>query len=202
MLLLDKHVPLTGKTMLIDVGCGPGRLARYLKGRRDLAYLGTDVVPQLLDVARVECGRPDWSFKEVTGFQIPATDASADGVAIFSVFTNIYPEQSYLLTMEAARVLKPNGRLLISYMDIGHERHQATFKDLTVHWQKRLDPLVFLDETFLTYFARSARLRIVAFVPPTGAQCDAPAGARLLDGREIEGPLGLGQTLCLMEKVS
>lgn len=202
MLLLDKHVPLPGKRMLIDIGCGPGRLSRYLKDRRDLSYLGTDVVPQLLDVARAECGRPDWTFEEVTGFTIPAADDSADGVAIFSVFTNIYPEHAYLLTMEAARVLKPGGRLLISYMDISHERHQATFKDLTVHWQKRHDPLVFLDETFLTFFARSAGLSITAFLPPTSAQCEAPADARLLDGREISGPMGLGQTLCIMEKAS
>ena len=96
--------------------------------------------------------------------------------------------------------MKPGARLLISYMDIGHERHQATFKDLTIHWQKRADPLVFLDETFLTFFARAANLEIVSFVPPSGAQCEAPEGACLLDGREITGHLGLGQTLCIMEK--
>lgn len=200
MALLDKYVPLSGRRHLIDVGCGPGRLARYLRDRKELSYLGTDVVPQLLEVARIECARPDWEFKEVTGFAIPAEDGIADAVAIFSVFTNIFPEHSAVLTKEAARVLRPGGRLLISYMDLGHERHQHTFRDLMQHWEKRIDPLVFLDETFLRFFAANAGLDIIEFVAPTTQQCDEIPGARLLDGREVTGPIGLGQTLCLMEK--
>src|ERR1700736_2210043 len=46
---------------LIDIGCGSGRLAlslrNYLRGK----YLGTDVVPELLDYARSQCPS-HWRF--------------------------------------------------------------------------------------------------------------------------------------------
>ena len=40
---------LQGNTFVVDVGCGSGRLARYLTAYPKLRYLGIDVVPELLD---------------------------------------------------------------------------------------------------------------------------------------------------------
>jgi hypothetical protein len=85
-------------------------------------------------------------------------------------------------------------------MDIAFEHHQRTFLDLTKHYAKRLDPLVFLDEIFLRFFARDAGLKIIEFVPPSNTQVEVPPDARLIDGREASGMLGLGQTLCVLEK--
>ena len=45
---------------VIDIGAGSGRLATALKDLSNLRYLGTDVVPELLEFARKKCGREDW----------------------------------------------------------------------------------------------------------------------------------------------
>ena len=48
-------------------------------------------------------------------------------VTIFSVFTNMLPEQSFLLVREAARVLRSGGSALISYLDISSSAHRSIF---------------------------------------------------------------------------
>lgn len=94
---------------LVDVGCGSGRLAAavadYLYGR----YLGTDIVPELLEHARGLVGeRPGWRFELVDGPPaVPEHDGQADMVCFFSVFTHLLHEQSYAYLEEARRVLKP-----------------------------------------------------------------------------------------------
>ena len=110
----------------------------------------------------------------------------------------MYPEHSYLIMQECARTIKPGGKILISYMDIKYEHHQKTFLDLTKSYFRRSDPLVFLDETFLNFFAQQLGLEVLEYVCPNTVQCEAESGTQLLDGRLIEGPLTLGQTLCIM----
>jgi len=198
--LLDEFAPVGNSGLLVDVGCGPGRLARYLKDRRGLRYLGTDVVPELLEVARSECGRPDWRFEEVSGFHIPLEAGSADVVAFFSVFTNMLPEQSFLLVREAARALRSGGRVVISYLDIDIPRHQNSFLELVEHQAKRIDPLVFLDRSFLEMFAARNELRSLTRVRPEDIALEAAPGARLLDGRELTGKVSFWQAIAVMEK--
>src|SRR5688572_2504534 len=81
---------------LIDVGCGSGRLAIPLSKTHQGSYLGTDVVPDLIEFARASCSRPDWRFEVVDRLRIPARDQSADMVCFFSVLTHLLHEQSYL----------------------------------------------------------------------------------------------------------
>src|SRR4051812_12285472 len=48
--------------LLVDVGCGSGRLACQLASLPHLSYIGCDVVPRLLVHAEALCRRPDWQF--------------------------------------------------------------------------------------------------------------------------------------------
>lgn len=199
-LLLDAFAPVPEGGMLIDIGCGPGRLARYLTDRKAMRYLGTDVVPELLVVARRECDRPDWNFVEVDGFAIPAERDAADVVAIFSVFTNIYPEQSCLLFRDAWRALKPGGSLLITYFDITAVAHQRIFRDLVQHQDRRIDPLVFLDQNFIDFFAADAGFVNVRHFSPEEASVVADGEVALIDGRVLTGSFGLNQALTIAQK--
>jgi hypothetical protein len=44
-----------------------GRLARQLAGDKSIHYVGTDVVPRLLESAQALTGRNDWEFHLVEG---------------------------------------------------------------------------------------------------------------------------------------
>ena len=79
---------------VIDVGAGSGRLANALKDLPKLRYLGTDIVSELLKFAQRKCGRDDWSFQLVHKIEIPETDAVADFVVFFSVFTHLREKES------------------------------------------------------------------------------------------------------------
>lgn len=104
---------------VVDVGCGSGRLATALhRSGPTVDYLGTDVVPDLLAYARQRCaGRDSWRFVLVEDLVIPENDATADFVVFFSVFTHLYGNECLALLKEARRVLKPDGRIVVSYLD-------------------------------------------------------------------------------------
>src|SRR6185437_6309556 len=102
---------------LVDVGCGSVRLASQIVGRfgDSVCYVGTDVVPELLDFARERTPRP-YSFLCVDACVIPAPDESADFVTLFSVFTHLRRREIHQYLREARRVLRPGGRIVFSYL--------------------------------------------------------------------------------------
>jgi ubiquinone/menaquinone biosynthesis C-methylase UbiE len=114
---LLREFGLSPEASLVDVGCGSGRLATQLARHPALRYLGTDVVPALLEYARQRTGRADFRFIHVDRVNIPGGDASADFVAFFSVLTHLLHEESFLYLREAHRVLKPGGKAVFSFLE-------------------------------------------------------------------------------------
>ena len=112
---------------VIDVGCGSGRTALALRDMANLRYLGTDVVPELIDYARCVVDRQDWKFVVVESLSIPERDEQADIVIMFSVLTHLEPRECLLYLADAVRVLKPDGRVIASFLDpaIGAHRQAA-----------------------------------------------------------------------------
>ncbi len=102
---------------VIDIGAGSGRLSTAFKNLRNLRYLGTDVVPELLDFARQKSDRADWTFKQVKTIEIPERDDVADFVVFFSVFTHLRENECYSYLREAKRVLKQGGTIVVSFLD-------------------------------------------------------------------------------------
>jgi SAM-dependent methyltransferase len=113
---------------LIDIGCGAGRLATTLRDWAHLRYLGIDVSPQLLEHARAATRRPDWRFELVKGPVIPAPDAVADVVAMFSVITHLAEQDTRAYFSEIARVLKPGGSAVVSFLDPTIPAHRTQIR--------------------------------------------------------------------------
>jgi len=124
---LLRSLGLSDGHYVIDVGCGSGRLACQLSPFPGIRYLGTDVVDDLLRYAAELCARADFRLERTDGTRIPSEDASADFVCFFSVFTHLLHEDTFKYFRDAARVLKKDGRLVMSFLEFKVPLHWDTF---------------------------------------------------------------------------
>ena len=128
---------------VLDVGCGIGRMAipltKYLS--ENAIYEGFDVVPSGID----------WCTKNITNkyknyhfqvadlynqpynpsghsysvdYKFPYEDNYFDFVFLTSVFTHLLPKDMENYLKEISRVLKPNGRCLITWFLLNDESNQ------------------------------------------------------------------------------
>jgi SAM-dependent methyltransferase len=185
--IVARHRSLEGASV-VDIGCGIGRLTRYLVHEKLGEYLGLDVVPEVLASARALAkGAPNFRFETVDRCAIPAADASADIVCGFSVITHLLDEQVFDYFREARRVLRPGGSVVFSYLDFGFPGHQKRFLAFAKDHAARSDVLKFLERSTLRFFAESVGLKVVEIIAPNEPVA-LPAGSTLLNGKP--GPNG------------
>lgn len=106
---------------VLDMGCGTGRLAclaAYRAGETGHVY-GIDAAPDMIRIARVQqiraAIRPQ--FDLALAEALPFANASFD-VVLSTFLLSALPEDLKLTALkEAARVLKPDGRLLVADID-------------------------------------------------------------------------------------
>lgn len=151
---------------LIDVGCGSGRLAAAIarsEAGATIRYLGIDVVPEMLEFAAAKCGQPHWRFEVANEPRIPEGDGVADMVCLFSVFTHLLEEESFLYLQEARRVLRPGGRVVVSYLDIADPAHWPIFEANVQSARRRQEkPMdIFLASDFFEVWAAKLDLAIL-----------------------------------------
>jgi ubiquinone/menaquinone biosynthesis C-methylase UbiE len=103
------------KLRLIDVGCGTGRFLDFVKQAWPrLPALGLDLSEAYIRHARTHLRR--WariSLVVANAEAIPAPDNSCDGVTSIFMLHELPPEVRRTVIREAARVLKPGGRLVV-----------------------------------------------------------------------------------------
>jgi SAM-dependent methyltransferase len=114
--------------LLIDLGCGSGRLAHAISKRVQIDYLGLDVVPALIDYAR-SMSPPSYKFVINSELLLPCFDRSADFACAFSLFTHLLHAESFLYLQELHRVLKPGGKLVFSFLEFSNPDHWFAFAD-------------------------------------------------------------------------
>jgi SAM-dependent methyltransferase len=119
---------------VLDVGCGPGRMAVPLMDylTADGRYEGFDVVPREIRWCQdhITPRQPNFRFQladvqnrhyNPTGgvpaaeFRFPYDDASFDLVVLASVFTHMLEPEVERYVSEVARVLRPGGRCIVTY---------------------------------------------------------------------------------------
>jgi ubiquinone/menaquinone biosynthesis C-methylase UbiE len=185
---------------VVDVGCGSGRLAGPLSGYLKGSYLGTDVVPELLDYARSTVGRPDWRFELVQGMTIPASDASADIVCFFSVFTHLRHESTYRYLEEAKRVTGPKGKIIFSFLEFAIYSHWDVFRQnvADIDSERPLDQ--FMSRDAINAWAHHLELRVDEIFDGDVANIPLTQPVVMENGQHFEGMGALGQSVAVLSK--
>lgn len=152
---------------LVDLGCGSGRLAHVLGEDMHLDYVGIDIVADLLAYAREKCPR-NYKFILHRELSIPLPTHSADMVCAFSLFTHLLHEETYIYLEEAARVLKPGGTLVFSFLEFEAESEQQwqvfqrTVRDQRAQVRPHLN--MFIERNVIKVWARHLNCEVIEFV--------------------------------------
>ena len=103
------------KLRLIDIGCGTGRFLDFVKQAWPrLPTLGLDLSEAYISHARRHLkGRPRNNLIVANAEAIPAPDNSCDAVTSIFMLHELPPKVRRTVIGEAARVLKPGGRLIL-----------------------------------------------------------------------------------------
>jgi ubiquinone/menaquinone biosynthesis C-methylase UbiE len=112
--VLQSRVGVKADDVVLEIGCGVGRMARILSPlcRR---WIGGDVSENMLQHARQRVGDLDnVEFTVLNGWDLaPIDDASVDMVYCTVVFMHLDEWDRFNYICEAMRVLRPGGRLYV-----------------------------------------------------------------------------------------
>lgn len=151
---------------LLDLGCGSGRVASALAERVRIDYLGVDVVAELLDYARARAPA-HYRFRLNTTLDLPAEAGAFNMGCAFSVFTHLQHEESYAYLEAFRRVLRPEGRLLFTFLEFAREDHWPVFSDTVgaVREHRRGHLNVFIERPVVALWAQRAGFRVERITP-------------------------------------
>lgn len=106
---------------ILEIGCGPGNITRYLlKKRPDFKLLGTDLAPRMLDLAREH--NPQARFQLLDGRDIGKLEQTFDGIVSGFFFPYLSKEEVITFISDASQRLNENGVLYISTMEDDYAR--------------------------------------------------------------------------------
>jgi SAM-dependent methyltransferase len=109
-----------GKGAICDMGCGPGHIARFLHDAGTNVF-GLDLSPRMIEEARRL--NPGITFRQGNMLALDLPDVSLAGIAAFYAIVNLPKASLPQVFREMARVLKPDGLLLLAF-HIGDETLQ------------------------------------------------------------------------------
>lgn len=111
---LRKYLGLTGREVVLDFGCGVGRITSWIADGA-LKVIGLDVSKEMIEKAKKNTSHPKVEYIHFDGENIPFEDGHFD-LAI-SVNVLMYPirdsEIFTRITRDIARVIKKGGRLVM-----------------------------------------------------------------------------------------
>jgi ubiquinone/menaquinone biosynthesis C-methylase UbiE len=151
--LLDEFAnAVRGKGKTCEIGCGPGQVARYLKDC-GVDIHGLDLSEEMVNAATEL--NPDIKFLAANMLSLPHADNSLAGIISFYAVIHLRRPQMVEALKEMQRVLKPSGRLLISFHDGEGELHREEWygKPVSV-------PVTLMTAIEMSDYAESAGLKV------------------------------------------
>ncbi len=163
---------------VLDVGCGTGRVCAQL-AKEGVHYTGIDISEEQINQARKAC--PQGKFFTGSMLELPFPDNSFDAVLHIAALHHLLTKEERARALrEAARVLKPGGKLLITVMGLWRPhywkrffwsdqakrafppalRAQLSFKDTAHIWQWGV------REPVYRYYHAFTKRELRALLPP------------------------------------
>lgn len=107
-------------TPVADIGCGPGHVAGWLAGH-GVRAVGIDLSPRMIEVAAAHY--PDTEFRTGDLLSLPATDGEFGAAAVLYSIIHLEPDELAPALAELRRVIRPDGRMLVSFHAGDETRH-------------------------------------------------------------------------------
>lgn len=139
-----------------DIGCGPGQIARFLQDR-GLSMRGIDLSEEMIKCARRL--NPDILFERGDMLALDLPDDSLAAIVCFYAIIHLSRDDVTRGLQEMYRVLKPDGRLLISFHGGDGELH----RDLWYEKPVSIDVTLFQKDEMSSYL-ESAGFEIESIV--------------------------------------
>ena len=142
---LDK-LHLREKDKVLDLGCGQGVMLARLKKTYSIRGIGIDISERMIEYAKKNFSQDNLSYLRANIEKIPFPDNTFDAVVSFDVLEHTAAYKKVIV--EAFRVLKPGGKLLIYTMN---KNYQYTLDwiweklGLDIFSRAAHDPKYFLD---------------------------------------------------------
>ena len=184
--IIRRFKPVAGAT-IVDIGCGIGRLTQHLLYEDVGAYVGIDIIQEIMDEA-VELAKDDPRFRFAIGenCRIPVEDGSVDAIVAYSVITHLLDEETFEYLQEAKRSLKPSGVAIFSFVDFMNPSHaESFFKHASWHRQGHGDLLKYQTKEILRLFGERAGFSSVEFVDSDTALPTSGHGSKLIEQEKI-----------------
>jgi len=129
--VLEQTIGINETDSILEIGCGIGRVGQAL-APRCAKWIGCDVSPNMLGFAKQRLESfENVELHEISGYdlqQIP--DASVNAIYCTVVFMHIEEWDRYNYILEAFRVLKPGGRILVDNFSLTTEMGWGMFEEL------------------------------------------------------------------------
>lgn len=101
---------------VLELGCGPGNITKYLLSKRpDLRILGTDLAPNMLELARAN--NPEAEFQLLDARTFSNLGRSFDAIMCGFILPYLTPGETAELMSDAHARLRDKGVLYISTME-------------------------------------------------------------------------------------
>jgi 2-polyprenyl-3-methyl-5-hydroxy-6-metoxy-1,4-benzoquinol methylase len=100
---------------LLDIGCGPGNVAKQLCAAKRLDITGIDLSEKMLELARQQVPQGRFYLQDSRKAVFPAS--SFDAIILSFSIVHLETEAAKLLLLRAAEWLKPGGYLYVSFME-------------------------------------------------------------------------------------